>query len=72
MWFSMGKRYGKAFQMKCERITELELQIDFAKKFNLDYTNQKIELDKLYRELDGGVVYETSSKKNKKTNRRLF
>ena len=72
MWFSMDKKHGKAFQMKCERITELELQIDFAKKFDLDYTNQKIELDKLYKELDGGVVYETSSKKNKKTNRRLF
>ncbi len=72
MWFSMGKRYGKTFQMKCERITELELQIDFAKKFDLDYTNQQKELDKLYEELDGGVVYETSSKKNKKTNRRLF
>lgn len=72
MWFSMGKRYGKTFKMKCERITELELQIDFAKKFNLNYTNQETELCKLYEELDGGVVYEISSKKSEKTNRRLF
>lgn len=72
MYVDMGRRYGKSFQLKCERISELELQIDFAKKFNLDYTKQENELNILYKELDGGVVYETSSKKNKETNRRLF
>lgn len=55
-----------------ERIAELELQIDFAKKFNLDYINIETELNELYEELDGEVVNETSSKKYKNKERRLF
>lgn len=45
--------HNKAKQELCERIAELELQIQFAKKFGLDYKSQEKELDELYIKLDG-------------------
>lgn len=45
-------RYGKRFNMLCERINELELQIEFAKQFQLDYSVQEKEIQKLYKMLD--------------------
>ena len=68
---SNGKSYIKRKQL-CEIAVELELQIDFAKKFDLPYDTTQNELNKIYNLLDGGRKNETSSKKNKKTNRRLF
>lgn len=66
-----GRNYIKRKEL-CERAAELELQIDFAKKFDLPYDTTQNELNKIYDLLDGGRKNETSSKKNKKTNRRLF
>jgi len=75
MVFLMGGRgCGKsitAFRNWCERASELELQIEFAKKFGLDYTHTQTELDKIYQLLDGGRN-ETSSKEHKNKKRRLF
>ena len=61
-------------QELCERINELDLQIDFAKRFDLDYSNLIVKRNTLIRELDRGVINETSSKKKsqKTKNRRLF
>lgn len=76
MMFCIGGRSnGKSYIIRkklCERAAELELQIDFAKKFDLPYETTQNELNKIYELLDGGRNYETSSKKNKKTKRRLF
>lgn len=76
MMFCIGGRSsGKSirqFREWCERATELELQIDFAKKFDLPYETTQNELNKIYELLDGGRNYETSSKKDKKTKRRLL
>ena len=66
-----GRSYIKSKEL-CERAAELELQIDFAKKFDLPYDTTQNELNKIYDLLDGGRKNETSSKKNKKTKRRLF
>ena len=62
----------KKFQMLCEQINELSLQIDFAKKFGLDYEHLLQKKRTLESELDGGKNRETSSKKNKNQKRRLF
>ena len=69
---SYGRRNGKRFQMLCEQINELELQIDFAKKFGLDYENLLQKKKTLESELDGGNNRETSTKKTKNKKRRLF
>ena len=76
MMFCIGGRINGISYIKrkelCERAAEVELQIDFAKKFDLPYDTTQNELNKIYDLLDGGRNYETSSKKNKKTKRRLF
>lgn len=72
MLYNIGRRNGKQYMLTCERISELDLQIDFARKFGLEYSDLIIERNKLIRELDGGVDVETSSKKTKNKNRRLF
>lgn len=55
----------KAFRQLCERASELELQIEFAKKFDIPYGKVEEELDEVYKLLDGGRKNETSSKKRK-------
>ena len=72
MFINYGRRNGKRFQMLCEQITELDLQIDFAKKFGLDYKKLEQKKKTLESELDGGNNCETSTKKTKNKQRRLF
>lgn len=70
-----GRNYGKCYiknKELYERASELELQIDLAKKWDLPYDKLQNELNKIYELLDGGRKNETSSKKDKKTKRRLF
>lgn len=57
----------RAFKQYCERASELELQIEFAKKFGIPYDKTQRELSKIYELLDGGRKNETSSKKRKET-----
>lgn len=68
MMFCIGGRSsGKSireFKQWCERAAELELQIEFAKKFNIPYETTQNELNEIYKFLDGGRN-ETSSKKYK-------
>lgn len=58
MLFLMGGRGSgkslKLFRDWCERASELELQIEFAKKFGMDYSTTETELNKIYKLLDGG------------------
>ena len=54
-----GRGSGKsitAWKQYCERAVELELQIEFAKKFGLPYDYKEVELNKLYKMLDRGSV----------------
>lgn len=71
MVFLMGGRSSgksmKQFRLLCERASELELQIEFAKKFDITYDEKQAELNKIYELLDGGRKNETSSKKRKET-----
>lgn len=73
MLFLMGGRHsGKSiteFRNWCERAAELELQIEFAKKFGLPYDDKEMELNKLYKLLDRGSNDETSPKKYKNKKR---
>ena len=59
----------RRIKLLCERINELDLQIDFARKFGLDYGELLQEKNKLECELDGGNNRETSTKKTKNTKR---
>ena len=72
MQINFGRRNGKRFQMLCEQISELDLQIDFAKKFDLDYKELLFKRKILEHELNGGNNRETSTKKTKNKRRRLF
>ena len=72
MLFNCEKRSGKRFQMICEKIAELELQIEFAQKFDLEYKDLLQKKQSLERELDGGNNRETRKKENKNKKRRLF
>jgi len=77
-----GRQNGKTYKLLCERINELELRIEFARKFGLSYKNEEQELNTLYEKLDGGenrvkeepskTTKQTSNTKNKNTKRRLF
>lgn len=49
-----GRQNGKTYRLLCERINELELKIEFARKFGLSYKNEEQELNILYKKLDGG------------------
>ena len=49
-----GRQNGKTYKLLCEHISELELRIEFAKKFGLSYKNEEQELNTLYKKLDGG------------------
>lgn len=50
----MTRQYGKSYMLLCERASELELRIQFAKKFNLSYKKEEQELNSIYRKLNGG------------------
>lgn len=54
----------------CNRVVELEHEIELLKKLNLSYKKQEQTLDELYRELDGGK-YETNTKKQTSKRRLL-
>jgi len=56
----------REFRQWCERASELELQIEFAKNFGMPYDEKQAELNKIYNLLDRGSKNETSSKKRKK------
>lgn len=49
-----GRQNGKSYKLLCERINELELRIEFAKKFGLSYKKESQELNSLYKKLNGG------------------
>lgn len=52
MLYKFGARgSGKSFMVICERVSELELRIDFAKKFGLSYKAEEQELNTLYKKL---------------------
>lgn len=71
MVYFVGRGNGKSiesFKQFCERAAELELQIEFAKKFGLPCDNQLTERNKIYELLDRGRD-ETSSKKYKNKKR---
>ena len=56
--FFMGARgSGKSkiqYKQLCERASELELQIDLAKKLSMPYDNIQKELTQIYNTLDRG------------------
>ena len=76
-----GRGNGKTYMLLCERASELQLQIEFAKKFDLPYEEQLQELKSIYYKLDGGNYGEekqnksnkqTSKQKNEDNSWRLF
>ena len=55
MWIRLGGRTnGKSYQLLCEQISELQLKIEFAKKFGLSHKKEEQLLNSLYKKLDGG------------------
>ena len=71
-----GRQNGKSYKLLCERISELELKIEGAKKFGMSYKKEEQELKVLYKKLDGGnnrvkEQQKNTTKKNE-TKRRLF
>lgn len=77
-----GRQHKKSYMLLCEQISELELKIEFAKKFGLSYKTEEQELNLLRKKLDGGknrvkekqnnTNKQTTSKKKKNTSWRLF
>ena len=43
-----GRRNGKSYKLICEQINNLELRIEFCKKFKLDCNKDEQKLNKLY------------------------
>lgn len=64
-----GRKNGKSYQLLCEQISELQLKIEFAKKFGLSYKEEEQYLNSLYKKLDGGEnrVKEKPSNTTRKT-----
>lgn len=68
-----GRCNGKSYQLLCEQINELQLKIEFAKKFGLPYKKEEQYLNTLYKKLDGGRdVKEKQNKTNKSTNTKKY
>lgn len=76
-----GRKNGKSYQLLCEQISELQLKIEFAKKFGLSYKEEEQYLNSLYKKLNGGKNVEkeesntdrkATNKKNKNPKGRLF
>lgn len=83
MYIKIGDRQnGKSYKLLCEQISELQLKIEFARKFGLSCKDEERKLNTLYKKLDGGenrvkkepskTTKQTSNTKNKNTKRRLF
>ena len=51
VWLNGGRKNGKRYLLLCERASELELQIELAKRLNLNYKSQEKELNTLYEEI---------------------
>ena len=51
IWLIGGRKNGKRYLLLCERASELELQIELAKRLNLNYKSQEKELNNLYEEI---------------------
>ena len=51
VWLIGGRKNGKRYLLLCERASELELQIELAKRLNLNYKSQEKELNTLYEEI---------------------
>lgn len=51
VWLIGGRKNGKRYLLLCERASELELQIELAKRLNLNYKSQEKELNNLYEEI---------------------
>jgi len=64
-----GRKNGKSYQLLCEQINELQLKIEFAKKFGLSYKEEEQYLNSLLQKLDGGEnrVKEKPNNTNRKT-----
>lgn len=70
MWIRLGGRTnGKSHRLLCEQISELQLKIEFAKKFGISYKKEEQLLNSLYKKLDGGEgrVKEKPNNTNRKT-----
>ena len=77
-----GRKNGKSYQLLCEQISELQLKIEFAKKFGLSYKEEEQYLNTLYKKLNGGenrvkekpnnTTKKTSKSKNEDKTWRLF
>lgn len=49
------KKNTKQYIEICEQINNIDLEIEFNKKFNLDYSNLIIEKNRLLRKLNGVI-----------------
>ena len=70
MWIRLGGRTNsKSHRLLCEQISELQLKIEFAKKFGISYKKEEQLLNSLYKKLDGGesCVKEKPNNTNRKT-----
>ena len=46
-----NKQNGKSYKLACEQINDLELRIEFCKKFKLDYSKEEQKLNELYNKI---------------------